>query len=159
MMMLIFGALAGVLIYICLKTPQTKKEALLFSVVAALLVVCCYRNADSYDNPQNFSKEYQLVLAGNGFSLQDAKMQEAETTIYENTGKWLVAMCVLVIIFAFAVTEELTKEEARTIYKKVLALIIAMSMYMLSLYWGLKLTLLPYIKKNAENKKETPCLS
>ena len=159
MMMLILGALSGIITYICLKSPKTRKEALLFSVVVALLVVCCYRNADSYDNTQNFSKEYQLMLAGNGFSLQDAKVREAETTVYENIGKWLVAICILVIMFAVATTEELTKDEARTIYKKVLVLLISMLMYMFSLLWGLKLTLLPYIKKNAESKKEIPCLS
>ena len=153
MMMLILGALSGIITYICLKSPKTRKEALLFSVVVALLVVCCYRNADSYDNTQNFSKEYQLMLAGNGFSLQDAKVREAETTVYENIGKWLVAICMLVIMFAVATTEELTKDEARTIYKKVLVLLISMLMYMFSLLWGLKLTLLPYIKKNAESKK------
>lgn len=159
MMMLILGALSGIITYICLKSPKTRKEALLFSVVVVLLVVCCYRNADSYDNTQNFSKEYQLMLAGNGFSLQDAKVREAETTVYENIGKWLVAICILVIMFAVATTEELTKDEARTIYKKVLVLLISMLMYMFSLLWGLKLTLLPYIKKNAESKKEIPCLS
>ena len=93
------------------------------------------------------------MLAGNGFSLQDAKVREAETTVYENIGKWLVAICMLVIMFAVATTEELTKDEARTIYKKVLVLLISMLMYMFSLLWGLKLTLLPYIKKNAESKK------
>ena len=158
-MMLIFGALSGVLIYMCLKSPKTKKEALLLATLVMLLVVCCYRNADSYNNQENFSKEYQLVLAGQGLSLQDIGQKEMETTVYENTGKWLVVICMLGIICAIVVTEELSKDEARTIYKKVLALVVTMLMYMLSLYFGLKLMLLPYIKKNTECKKEIPCLS
>ncbi len=158
-MMLILGAIAGILTYICLKSPNTRKTALLFSVLAALLVVCCYRNADTYDNPQNFSKEYQLMLAGQGLSLKDMQSKEKETTVYENTGSMLVVICALVIIFALAITVELNNDEARTIYKKILVLASAILMYMLSLYVGLKLILLPYIKKNAEQKEETPCLS
>ncbi len=71
----------------------------------------------------------------------------------------LIVICALVIIFALAITVELNNDEARTIYKKILVLASAISMYMLSLYVGLKLILLPYIKKNAEQKEETPCLS
>lgn len=160
-MILIFGLLAGILTYACLTSPKSKKIALLIAILVALLFVCGYRNASDYDNPKNFSKEYELVLAKQGLNLQDMKAKQTEVTVYEEFGTFFIVLCGIVILVSIGVIEDLEKHEVRKIYKKILALVVVTVMYMLSLLLGLKLTLLPYIKshkKDAETKRESLCL-
>lgn len=160
-MILIFGLLAGILTYACLTSPKSKKCALLIAILVALLFVCGYRNASNYDNPKNFSKEYELVLAKQGLNLQDMKAEQTEVTVYEEFGTFFIVLCGIVILVSIGVIEDLEKHEVRKIYKKILALVVVTVMYMLSLLLGLKLTLLPYIKshkKDAETKRESLCL-
>lgn len=157
---IIFMLVGGLIIFFCLTSKKTKKIALYSSLVYALIIIVGLKSPQDYQKPENFSKEYVKALAGNGKTLAQAGIRLQNQTQLEQFGDFLVATSGLAVIFGLAVLDMLLKGGkknkiyAKRITYKCLALFMAAAMYLLSLYAGLELLLVPWIKRKKQQREK-----
>lgn len=150
----------GLLIFCCLTSKKTKKIALYSSLLYALIVVVGFKSPEDYKKTENFSKEYVKMLAGKGETLAQAGIRLQNQTQLEQFGDFLVATSGLVVILGLAVLDMLleggkkNKIYVKRITYKCLALSMAATMYLLSLYAGLELLLIPWMKRKKQQREK-----
>lgn len=149
---LILALVGAIIIFFCLTSPKTKKTALCFSIAFVAIAFTFYRTPEDYHNKSLFDKPYKTMLAQHGETLAQAGVRLSKRTPLEQGGDMLTAIMGFTLIFAFFALDNLrgNKEDekcARQIKLKCLALAAGVMMYLLSLYAGLQLTLIPYLKK------------
>lgn len=156
----IFLALAGgCLIFYCLYSPKTSKIALCLSLFCVLIILIGYKNPDTYQNPDNFSKEYKLSVAGRGETLAQVSLRLSQLSPLEQGGDFLTTVLGIMLIFAPAVIEKIKEMEenqkyVKLIINKCLSLLMGVCLYLLSLHFGLEINLLPLIKiKKLQSRK------
>lgn len=155
---LALGLLGGLIMFYCLTSKKTKKVALYCSLAFAVLIIVGYKTPEDYQNPDKFSKEYIRSVEGRGMTLAQVGQIAAQKTPLENGGDFLIALMAMAAIFALAICGDFLGDEdkkyARQIYLKCLGLFVAGSLYLLSLYAGLQLTLFAWIKSKPKEVGE-----
>ena len=141
----------GLIVFYCLTSPKTRKSAFFLSLILFLIILVGYRSPEDYQKVDKFSKEYQISLAGQGETLAQVGMRLSKQTPLEQVGDFLVAVLGITSLFALTVIDQLYGDEkARKYVKQIgykcLSLLIAVTMYLLSLYYGLEINILPYIR-------------
>lgn len=162
-MSILFGLVGSLIIFFCLTSSKTKIIALYVALGFAVFIAIGYKSPEDYKNPDKFSKEYQTMLAGQGKTLAQVGIRLSQRTPLENSGDFLIVVLVIATVSVVALVNTLKSEKseeckkcARQIVYKNLSLLVAVIMYFLSLYAGLELTLIPWIKNG---KKQLEAMS
>lgn len=151
--------IGGSIIFYCLTGKKTQKIALCFAVSFSLLIFFGYRSPEDYTDETKFSREYISHLSSRGITLAQAGIKLSEKSKLENGGDFLAILSVMTLFFGMVVCTDFLQGDENKIYikqiaKKCLVLLIATVWYLLSLYAGLELFLLPWLKKKSRKSDE-----
>lgn len=156
---IIIGVMFAVslIIFWILWTDKTKKEAVIFSFIMMLFASMGTVVELSDDPQQYYSQEYRRVSERWGYTEARMISIDMNDTPLERTIKSGVALLGFGFLFVVAVIADLepTKEQKikSELKRKSIIVIVGSLLILCSLYLGLKLTLLPYIKKEERMKK------
>lgn len=147
-MSVIFAVIGGAIMLYCLYSKRTKTQAILAGLMIGIIFTFVSRGPEDFKNPDKFSKEYKIVLAIQGISLAEMGEKISMQTPLEKGGDALIVVLAFVAIFAIGVLgdEKDIDESAKLILKKCFALFAVTSMYFLSLYAGITIPIVSWIK-------------
>ena len=146
----VFVVLASAITYFCLISKSTKGFAVGFSILLGLLIGLGF-NKD-YNNADEFSKEYKIILEARGVSLNEVGVMIANQTPFEKASEVLLVLALLVPLFGVALLDDIKANEIEHLKHKCLSLILLVALYFLSLYYGVELSMLmAWIKKEPKS--------
>lgn len=149
--MICLAIVGSLVIFGCLASKKSYKSALCIALVFGVFVAFGTMRPEDYKDPDKVSKELEVTLARCGMTVADFAEMKANQTPLEQGGDFLVLILVFTGFFALAIVGNLQdageEKYAKQIIKKCLALTCAAMFYLLSLYAGVQLTLIPWIKK------------
>lgn len=148
--MITLALISGAVMFFCLCSRKTIIIALVISVIWVLIVIFGHRKPEDYSNPETYSVEMKSYLRQRGMSFAEFGAIRAKQTPLERSGDFLTTTLMITALLAVAVVGKLEKPEdkkyAKQIYMKCLAVLIGLVCYFLSLYVGLTLKIIPWIK-------------
>ncbi len=137
---LILAVLGFAIVLFCLTSRITKIFALVFALACGLMIVVCCRDAEDYQHPERFSKEYVRMLEGRGESLASVGICLQKQTPLEKFGDFLGVISIFTAICAMSIVADINNRSVtRKIGLKCLVLFIVSAIYWLSLYMGLQI--------------------
>lgn len=144
-------ALIGNLIMFFLPISKSKKAAIYGIISFALVIIILAKNAENYAVPAVLSPKAQIALAdkcGKTIELTKTKTASLETP-FEATGGLFAVLSAVMAFFAL-MTKTKNEEETKEVYLISLTFSAIATLYLLSLYAGLELCLVAWIKDRKE---------
>ena len=148
-LIIIISALVGNLIILYLPIDKLKKALLCGMIGVALLIVAIVFNAQNYSVPAIYNEKARIALSER-LQANAAPKIEVEPqlkTPLELAGGCLIALGLTLGIFLVVAVRNSNNKEADQAHQIAKALTIIATAYVLSLYYGLELAVVAWVKK------------
>ncbi len=147
MLIIIIGVvLCGAAMFYCMSNKKIRIRGIIASVfwVGVLLI----GDLSGPTKPEDYTPAARAELVRKYHVTPEALYQEQiNRTPLEKAGIFMLITFLVVVMLYNAIAANLNKEEAKQLRFKYLSLFLALLLYMLSLYAGVQLMLVPYLKK------------